>query len=135
MIGLIGSKSIDDVIIFEVSEHKIYNFQNFTRATKVRFAKNDVLQKKPVSEYVGSDLDTISLKIELKAELGVNPRDEVDKLIKLQRDGVIVSIILGGKPFGVYRWRISDISSVFERIDNKGNCFAINCDISFEEYV
>lgn len=135
MIGAIGSKSIDDVIIFEVSDSKILNFTDFTRSNKVRFSKNDVLQRKPVSEYIGSDLDTISFKMELKAEKGVNPRNEVDKLMYLHRDGTIISIIIGGKAFGVYRWRIVDISIAFERIDNQGNCISATCDISLEEYV
>lgn len=135
MIGAIGTKSIDDVIIFEVSDSKVYNFQDFTRSNKVRFSKNDVLLKKPVSEYIGPDLDTISFKIEMRAELGINPREEINKLMEIQREGILVSIIIGNKAFGIYKWRISDITETFERLDNYGNCFAASCNLTFEEYV
>ena len=135
MIGAIGSKSISDVIMFEVSDAKVLTLHNFVRKNSVRFSKNDVLLKKPVSQYVGPDLDQISFKIILRAQFGVNPKTEMDKLIYLQRDGETVSIVLGKTPFGVYRWRIVDLSMPFNIIDNKGICMAMDLDISLEEYV
>ena len=135
MIGAIGSGSIDDVIIFEVSDQKILTLLDFSRKNGVRFSKNDVLLKKPVSQYIGPDLDTISFKIELRAQYGVNPRDEMDKLIYLERDGTTVSIVIGNKAFGVYRWRISDPNMVWKIVDNTGFLQSAVCEISLEEYV
>jgi phage protein U len=135
MIGAIGSKSIDDVIIFEVSDSKVLTIDGFKRDNSVRFAKHDVLLKKPVSQYIGPDLDKISFKIMLNAKFGVDPKAEMDKLIYLHRDGEIVSILLGTATFGVYRWRIVSLGMPFEIIDNKGVCISCTLDISFEEYV
>ena len=87
MIGAIGSTTIDDIIMFEVSSHKILTFDKFTKQNSVRFAKNDVLQKKPVNQYVGPALDRISFTIILRAQFGVSPEDEMDKLIELQKEG------------------------------------------------
>ena len=135
MIGAIGSKKLDDVILFEVSDEKILTINNFKRTNSVRFAKNDVLLRKPVSQYVGPELDNISFNIILRAQYMVNPKAEFDKLIYLQRDGAIVSIILGKTAFGVYRWRISSLGMPWEIIDNNGICISSTVDISFEEYV
>lgn len=135
MIGAIGSKSINDVIIFEVSTNKILTINNFVRRNSVRFAKNDVLLRKPVSQYVGPDLDTITFNIILKAQLGVNPQNEFNKLIQLQRDGTTLSIILGKSPFGMFRWRIVNLGMPLEEIDNTGFCRSCTVDISFEEYI
>jgi len=135
MLGAIGSKEIDDVIIFEVSDERILTIDEFVRTNTVRFAKNDVLLKKPVSQYVGPDLDTIEFKIILKAQYGVNPKAEMDKLTYLHRDGTTVSIIIGKMAFGMYRWRIADLGMPFDVIDNNGVCLSSTLTISFEEYV
>lgn len=66
MVGAIGSKTMDDVIMFEVSDEKILTLRNFVRSNSVRFAKNDVLLRKPVSQYIGPDLDKISFEMPLK---------------------------------------------------------------------
>ena len=135
MVGAIGSKTLDDVIIFEVSDERILTVDDFIRTNKVRFAKNDVLLRKPVSQYVGPDLDEIKFKIILKAQFGVNPKEEYNKLIYLQRDGETLSILIGKTVFGMYRWRIDTLGIPFEIIDNRGVCISSTVDISFEEYI
>ena len=135
MIGAIGAKELDDVIIFEVSDEKILTFQNFVRSNKARYTKHDILLKKPILEFTGADLDSITLQIILKAELSVNPRKEMDKLIRIQRDGITVSIIIGGGAFGMYRWVITDLNMPWERIDSKGILTSATCNLTLQEYV
>ena len=135
MIGAIGSKSLDDVIMFEVSPDKVLTVKDFERRNSVRFAENGVLLRKPVSQYVGPALDEIKFKIILRAQFGLNPKDEFDKLIELQREGETLSIILGKSGFGVHRWRIVKLGIPWEIIDNKGECISSTVDISFTEYV
>lgn len=135
MIGAIGSKEIDDVIIFEVSSQKILNFEDFTRSNGVRFSENEVLLKKPVSQFVGEELDQISMTIKFDVERGVNPRAEMDKLIILQRAGSVITIVVGNKGLGRYKWRIEKLNMTWNRIDNKGNLLAAACDLSLKEYV
>ena len=134
MIGAIGSAALDDVILFEVSPDMVLTFDNFVRRNSVRFAKNDVLLKKPISQYVGPDLDTIDFNIFLDAQLGVDPKTEYDKLIEIQHDGSIVTIVIGTSVFGSYRWRISDLVLPKGRIDNTGFIGRTVVNISFEEY-
>ena len=70
MIGTIGSKRLDDVSVFEVSN----SFKNLVGRNTVRSSKNDILLRKPVGQYIGPDLDGMSLSIILKAAFGVNPQ-------------------------------------------------------------
>jgi len=136
MIGAIGSKSLDDVIMFEVSDmENILTIRDFKRKNNVRFAKQGILLKKPVSQYVGPELDEISFKIILRAHFGVNPKAEFDKLIHLQRDGETLSIVIGKSAHGMYRWRIKTLGMPWEVIDNKGTCISCTVEISFEEYI
>ncbi len=111
------------------------NFYNFNRTNGVRYATHDILGKKPVSEYVGPSLDGVSYKIIFKAQWGVNPREEMNKLIKLQRDGTLVAVMLGNSTMGMYRWVIKDLSNDFKEIDQNGVAWCIETSIVFEEYV
>ena len=135
MIGAIGSRTLNDVILFEVSQDRILTIDNFVRQNSVRFAKHSTLLRKPVSQYVGSELDRISMKIILKAQFGVNPQAEFNKLIHLQRAGTTISLIIGKSAHGMFRWRIADLGMPWEIIDNKGNCISSTLRISFEDYI
>ena len=134
MIGAIGSKALDDVIVFEVSDKRILTFDGFKRSNKINLAKNNVLMKKPVSEYVGQELDTISFTVFFKAQLGTDPREEVDKLIYLNRDGAVVTLVIWGKAFGTYRWVITALDMEWDKINKSGYCGDIKCQITLEEY-
>ena len=135
MLGAIGTKELDDVIVFEVSDQKVLTFQSFVRSNKIRYTKHDILQQKPILEFTGADSDSITLQIILKAELSVNPRKEMDKLIRIQRDGITVSIIIGDGGFGVYRWLITNLNMAWERIDAKGILTSAACDLTLQEYI
>ncbi len=134
MIGAIGSRDIDDVIVFEVSEKRMLTFDSFKRSNNISLAKNNVLLRKPVSEYVGQELDTISFTAYFKSELGTDPRAEVNKLIYLNRDGSVVTLMLWGQAFGTYRWVITGLDMNWTRINKIGYCRAIECGITLEEY-
>jgi len=135
MLGAIGSKDIDDVILFEVSSEVLLTIDNFVRRNRVRFAKHDVLLRKPVSQYIGPELDDITFQIVLKAQFGVNPQEEFNKLIHLQRRGATLSMLLGKTAFGTFRWRIVNLTNPWEIINDKGQCMSSTIDISLEEYV
>ena len=133
-LGAIGSKSFSDVILFEVSSERILTFKDMIRRNSVRFATNDTLLRKPISQYVGPSLDNISLTILLDAQYGVDPQAEYNKLIRIQKDGSTVSIIIGRTAFGTYRWRIADLSILKGQIDNIGFIRRSEVTVSFEEY-
>ena len=96
--------------------------------------KNDVLMQKPVSEYVGQQLDTITFTITFNAQLGTDPRNEVNKLIYLQRDGAVITLVLWGKAFGTYRWVITDLDMDWGLINKFGYAQKISVSITLEEY-
>ena len=134
MIGAIGSRSLTDVILFEVSTSRVLTINNLKRNNSVRFAKSDVLLRKPVSQYIGPDLHGLSFDIILKAQFGVSPQAEFSKLMRLQDDGETLSVVLGRAAIGA-RWRIDKLGVPYERIDNRGACISSTVSISFEEYV
>ena len=135
MVGAIGAKGLRDIVQFEVSGEHILTFNNFVRNNSVRFTKHNTLLKKPISEYVGPELDQISFTVILKKQFGVDPMAEFNKLIRLQRDGTTVSIMTGTTFHGMHRWVIKDLSMPWGIINNKGECISCNVSIILEEYI
>lgn len=134
MRGAIGTRRFRDVIRFEVSPDRVLTVNNFMRRNNVRFAENDVLLRKPMSQYVGPALDVLDFKIILRAELGVNPQTEFNRLINIQRDGRLVALIIGRTVFGLFRWRIDSLGIPYDDIDNTGFVRKSVVDISLKEY-
>lgn len=130
----IGSESIGDVIVFSVGDSVMRLLSNFTRTNSVRFAENEVMGKKPCRQYIGPSTDSISIKISLKSWWGCKPREEIDKLIYLQRDGAVLTFLVGGKGFGRYKWTIESLKEEFKHIDNLGNVHSIDCTLTLKEY-
>lgn len=134
MVGTIGCKEMGDVIIFEVSDSKIFTFSDFTRSNSVNYADTPVLQKKPLSQYTGEQLDEITFNILLKDYFGVDPRTEMNKLIYIQREGTVISFMLDGKGFGRYRWTIRDLKMNFSEIDSGGRYHCVSLSLALKEY-
>ena len=134
MIGAIGTNRFRDVIRFEVSPERVLTVSNFIRRNKVRFSESNILLRKPMSQYVGPALDVLDFKIILRAELGVNPQAEFNKLINIQRDGRLVAMIIGRTAFGAFRWRVDSLGIPYDDIDNTGFVRKSEVDISLKEY-
>ena len=134
LIGAIGSRTLRDLIMFEVSSERVLTFKNLTRRNSVRFAKHDTLLRKPVSQYIGPDLDNLSLKIILDTQWGVSPREEYNKLMRIQQNGQLVIILIGWTVLGSFRFRIDNLGILKSLVDHRGTVLRAEVDINFEEY-
>ncbi len=125
---------MSDVIIFEVSDKSILTLDEFRRKNSVRYADTDVMLKKPISQFLGEQLDELSFKIVLKDYYGVDPRTEMNKLIEVQRSGEALTFVLDGKGFGRYRWTIRSLEMDFAEIDGRGVYHAVTLNVTMKEY-
>lgn len=129
MIGYFGD------IIFETSDSKILNFSGFKRDVKGRWSKHEVIGVKPISEFNGPDLDTISFTINLNGNNGVKPRDEMERWNQYVSQGIADVLIIGGKPIGNSKWDVQSVSEAWNTVFNQGELFSGNIDVTLEEYV
>ncbi|MEK5166216.1 phage tail protein [Paenibacillus sp. FSL R5-0527] len=128
-IGVLGD------IVFIVSSFKVRTFSEFSRTTADRWGNNDIIQKKPRSQYLGPGLDTFDLTVRVDARLGLNPRAEVDKLVTYSREGKVMKFTIGGKGMGVDRVKITSLVQNWEKLDNRGNLISATYNLTLEEYV
>ena len=134
VVGAIGARSLRDVIVFEVSSRRVLTFNDLSRRNTTRFADHNTLLRKPISQFVGPELDNMDLSIILHSHLGVNPQAEFNKLIQIQRSGQVVTFIVGRQVLGVFRWRIENLGIPYDRIDPDGFCRSSEVSLSLREY-
>lgn len=129
MVGSFGS------LVFMVSSKKTTTFDGFERSTSPRWAVHDVHLKNPISEYLGPGQDTITFNMIFDVGLGVRPRNEMERIMVLSRDGVPHKLIIGGVPLGVKQWVIASYNQKWTHLDNMGKVLRGGCSVTMKEYV
>ena len=88
---------------FYCSQESILTFKDMARSSKMRFAKHDVIGKKPVLEKIGEDLRTVSFSMRLDSSLLHIPVAAAILLYtKLLEEGKAQTLIIGGEIMGKY---------------------------------
>lgn len=130
VIGMLG------LIPFVCQDKKVLTFKDLQRSRTMRFAKHDVIGKKPVLEKMGMDLNKVSFTMQLKQNLLKNVPGIVPTTIiiynKLMEQAEPLTLIIGGEILGKY---------VIESIDEErryhtgaGICVAADLSITLVEF-
>ncbi|MDM5278795.1 phage tail protein [Paenibacillus silvae] len=122
-------------IVFIVTKYKVRTFSDLSRTNNDRWANNEILLKKPRSQFLGPGLDTFELTVLVDARLGLNPRKEVDKLVAYSREGKVMKFSVGGKGMGVDKVKITSLVQNWQKMDNRGNLTSATYNLTLEEYV
>ena len=121
-------------IVFEVSEKEFKTFSNMVYTVGARYSTHNRINGRPLVEYTGAELETVTLTIKLSAFHGVYPRKEMYKLNKACREGTPLRLVLGKTHFGKYKWVIKSANSQLQHIDNKGRILDITMKLTLSEY-
>ena len=127
--------SIGQTVIFETSDKKILNFENFKRTVKGRWTSHSRIGKKPKKQFLGPDSESITFTITLNAEHGIKPRKTVENIEQLIVTGMPQTVVIGNKKVGSSKYVITEVSETWDRVLNRGEVVKITCDITLEEYV
>lgn len=129
MIGFYGD------ILFETNDKRLLTFAGLERSASSRWATHDTIGRKPASEFIGPNLDTISFTVNLNGNHGVKPRLEMDRWLEKCRKGTVEVLVIGDKGLGLDRWKVTSVSQMWGTVLNGGELFSGNVDITLEEYV
>ena len=83
-------------IKFSVTSDKVLTFRNFKRESTGRWASHSIIGKRPKTEFLGPDMDEITLEVILDAEYGVNPRSEMYKFRSALKSGEVSRPVWAG---------------------------------------
>lgn len=115
---------------FQTDDSRILNFDGFRRKASARVGKHNLISRRPVLEYLGPDLQSITFKIELNAMLGVRPRKEEEKLLK--KIGYVAPLVIGGKKI-CSRAMLTGVGSAYNIVLGKGEVLSISLDVTMTE--
>ena len=129
MIGTLGPN-----LIFTVSDDYVLTFSGMTRDVSGRWATHETPGIKPRAEFLGPGLQTVSLPITLSAGLGVKPRQMLERVEQMVETGDTEYLILGCRPVGKNRFRVTASSETWDVIYNQGELARAKLTLTLEEY-
>lgn len=122
-------------IVFEVSSRHVLTFKDYKRETRARYASHEIIGQKPRLEYLGPDGDEISFAMQFRADRGVNPAGEADRVRRMCATGETNYFVLGGVVIGENPWVIVSVGENEAVIDNMGRIIQNKIDVTLKEYV
>ncbi len=122
-------------IIFSVSDSLVQTLNNAQWSGSARYATHQRHLKDALTEFCGLEPDTFSFEMVLSAFLGVNPQTEINKIWQYERSGEAVSLVIGNKAYGKYRWNIVSHKTKMQHYDNVGNLLHATVSVSLQEYL
>lgn len=121
-------------IIFSVSSELVRTFSGAQWSFGAGYAQHKLHLSKSAPEFTGIDADSITFEMPLFAELGVNVSKELDKLDKYIRTGEAVTLVIGEKKYGEYRWVVTGRKIKMQTFDRSGNLSGATVSVSLLEY-
>lgn len=129
VIGCLGN------VVFEVSAETVHTVDKLTWSGSARWAVHNRHGGNALTEFTGLDPDEISFSVYLSAYLGVAPLGELEKIWMYERNGTPVSLVMGEKWYGKYRWAVKDHKTSAESYDGKGNLVSCTVTLDLLEYL
>lgn len=134
MIRVATIGSFGKQIIFQTSDKKILTFSNMKRTVSGRWVTHNSIKKKPFSEFEGSGLDKVTLRIQVCASHGIKPRKTIESIEKCIKKGTVEKLTIGGKKIGDNKFKITAMSETWDEVLNNGKLYSATLDLTFEEY-
>lgn len=128
VIGALGD------IVFSVSRETVKTFSDMKWDSSAKYATHERHLKDVLLEFTGTDADTISFSVYFSAFLGVNPIQEIAKLLDAERNGKVMRLVIGTKAYGKNKWVIEKTSKDLDRFDSNGNLLVAKVAISLKAY-
>lgn len=129
MMGVIG---VFGTVPFVCSDSMVLTFSKLNRDRQSRWAKHDLIGKKPVLEWVGEDLNTVSITIRLDTSLGMPPIVGIKAIEAMQESKEPHILLIGGEPLG--RYVITAVTENRKFHTGLGVCQVAEVTLSLTEY-
>ena len=129
MIGILGN------LRFRVNDSQVFTFQNLKREISASWNTMDRIGQKPLSEFSGPDLQTMSFDVTLDVSLGVKPRYLLEVLERMTESGEVNTLVIGKKMVGNNKWVITKSSEAWEVVLRGGELYRATVSLTLQEYL
>ena len=128
-VGVLGD------IVFQVSSNVIKTLDNLQWSGSTRYGEHSRHLTNALTEFTGIDPDTMSFDMELSVYLGVDPMAELVKIWTYERSGKPLSLVVGERAYGKYKWTIKSHKIKMRTYDKKGNVTGASVSVDLLEYL
>lgn len=122
-------------ITFEVSASRALTFKDMTRNVSGRWQDHPILDGKPLSEFGGAELSSVTMTVILSAMNGVHPKDVIASLEAAAENGKVDYLYIGGRKIGTDKMRLTSVSESWNKVMNNGALVEATVDLTFDEYI
>lgn len=122
-------------LFFKVSDKKILTFNDLNRTNSVRWAKHEIIGRKPLHEFIGVDSSKVSFSIRFDISPifgGVPPKKGLDRLKRMMENRMYKTLIIGGEYLG--RYVIESIDEERPYHARNGVCLVATAKVTLVEY-
>ena len=117
-----------------IGSPKVLTFKNFERKTQARLATHDLIVQQSMIEFLGVDVEKITLDIQLLMALGVDVAAETEKIRDYLKEGYADFLIVGSEIVGSCQWIISDLREKKVVVDGYGRTTVAELAVEFSSY-
>lgn len=121
--------------VFQVSDKSMFALRDITRTAGSNWSTHSIINGKPKVQYQAPTLRTASGAVTLRADYGVKPRTQLEKMANAAEGSAAYPLIIGGRPLSKNPMRLTGISETWNTIYNGGELFSADVSLTFEEYV
>lgn len=129
-IGAFGSS-----LVFKVSDKKVLTFKNMKREVSGNWGSMERIGQKPLPNFQGPSLQTITMEVKLDAMLGVKPRKMLERIEYLVESGQAETLVIGRNRIGKHQWVITKSSEAWNQILQKGELLRATVTLTLQEYM
>lgn len=85
-------------------------------------------------EFIGPDIEKISFSMQLRADQGINPANELEKLRKLRDSGKQFPLVIGGNMVTDNMWVMDSIDESVSFWGKAGSMLGVKVSVTLREY-
>lgn len=131
MSKLVPVLGVFGAVPFVCAFDKVFTFKDLQRTESVRLAKHEVIGRKPVLEFVGQELDRVSLKVRFDTSLNIPPLVGLMMLKNMMEAHEPHILLIGGEYFG--RFVIESVTESRRFHTGAGICMVAEAAIELTE--
>jgi hypothetical protein len=121
-------------IVFQVSDEQVLTFQEMNKAVKGRWGKVTPIYGKPTAFFQGMEHDSVTMRVQLSAGLGVSPAKVIARIEEAVESGRADYLVLGHRLVCKGKMRITQLSEAFDIVWKGGGIYQATLRLTFEEY-
>lgn len=107
-------------------------FDGLEETSKINFAEHSTLGKKPKLQFIGEELDEITIKLNFHLSF-CDPKIEIKRLKDTAKKHEPLAFILGNGDY-LGKYVIEEISATTQQCDNHGNLISKEAEVKLKEY-